>query len=90
MAARNAIILCEKLITACNTNSENIRKMTKDWNPDGLQGIGLSIAKSMDDVSDCVKKIKSEIEPNCKHPKKMQDIINGKRYCMNCNFDLDD
>ena len=35
-----------------------------------------------------LQKIKNEIEPKCKHPKKMQDICDGQRYCMNCNLDL--
>jgi len=32
--------------------------------------------------------IKKEIVPNCKHPKKMQDICKGQKYCMECNLDL--
>jgi mRNA-degrading endonuclease YafQ of YafQ-DinJ toxin-antitoxin module len=34
-------------------------------------------------------KIKKELVPNCKHPKKMRDkTLNGQWYCMNCNSDL--
>ena len=29
-----------------------------------------------------------QIEPDCKHPKKMQDVCNGMKYCMDCNLDL--
>ncbi|EGG41352.1 Hypothetical protein Nlim_1811 [Candidatus Nitrosarchaeum limnium SFB1] len=32
--------------------------------------------------------IKKELIPICKHPENMRDIVNGKLYCMNCNFDL--
>ena len=30
-----------------------------------------------------------QIQTNCKHPKKMQDICGGVKYCMNCNMDLE-
>ena len=29
-----------------------------------------------------------QLQNNCKHPKKMQDICNNIKYCMNCNMDL--
>lgn len=28
------------------------------------------------------------LQTNCKHPKKMQDICDNVKYCMNCNMDL--
>lgn len=39
-------------------------------------------------VIDNLKLIKKEIVPNCKHPKKMQDICKDQKYCMQCNMDL--
>lgn len=39
-------------------------------------------------VIDNLKQIKNEILPKCKHPKKMQDICKGQKYCMQCNMDL--
>ena len=39
-------------------------------------------------IIDNLKLIKKEIVPNCKHPKKMHDICNGQKYCMDCNMDL--
>lgn len=30
-----------------------------------------------------------QLQNNCKHPKKMHDICNGVKYCMNCNMDLE-
>lgn len=51
-----------------------------------------SITKTLVDcdkrIIDNLKLIKKEIVPNCKHPKKMQDICKGQKYCMNCNMDL--
>jgi len=33
--------------------------------------------------------IRSELVPDCSHPKKMIDTLpDGQKYCMNCNFDL--
>ena len=29
-----------------------------------------------------------QLQINCKHPKKMQDICDNIKYCMNCNMDL--
>ncbi len=35
-----------------------------------------------------LKLIRTELIPNCKHPKKMQDTCAGVKYCMDCNTDL--
>ncbi|KAF6242175.1 hypothetical protein C6988_09655 [Nitrosopumilus sp. b1] len=36
-----------------------------------------------------LERIKDELNPKCKHPKKMRDLTSdGQRYCMNCNTDL--
>lgn len=35
-----------------------------------------------------LKLIRDQLIPNCKHPKKMQDICGGIKYCMNCNTNL--
>jgi hypothetical protein len=36
-----------------------------------------------------LEKIRSELVPNYRHPKKMQDRLpDGQVYCMNCNLDL--
>ena len=32
--------------------------------------------------------VKKQLVPDCKHPKRMQDICGGQKYCMNCNMDL--
>ena len=39
-------------------------------------------------VIENLRQIKKEIQPNCKHPKKMHDICKGQKYCMSCNLDL--
>lgn len=35
-----------------------------------------------------LKLIREQLIPNYKHPKKMQDICVGVKYCMDCNTDL--
>lgn len=35
-----------------------------------------------------LKLIRDELIPKCTHPKKMQDICAGVKYCMDCNLDL--
>ncbi len=36
-----------------------------------------------------LEKIRKELVPNCKHPKKMRDrTADDQWYCMNCNMDL--
>jgi len=36
-----------------------------------------------------LENILREIQPKCKHPKKMRDkTADGQWYCMNCNLDL--
>jgi len=52
----------------------------------------VEIAKTMIKYDETViynlEKIKSELIPNCKHPKKMHDTCAGVKYCMSCNMDL--
>ena len=38
--------------------------------------------------ADYLGKILGEIQPKCKHPKKMRDKAGEVWYCMNCNLDL--
>ena len=35
-----------------------------------------------------LKLIRNQLIPKCKHPKKMQDMCGGQKYCMQCNWDL--
>lgn len=35
-----------------------------------------------------LKLIREQLIPKCKHPKKMQDMCGGQKYCMQCNWDL--
>ncbi|EIJ65752.1 hypothetical protein BD31_I0833 [Candidatus Nitrosopumilus salaria BD31] len=70
-----------------------MEQLRKEWNYDALdEAMGVSkLLFNADKVTiSNLEAIRSELIPNCKHPKKMQDrASNGQLYCMNCNFDLD-
>ncbi len=89
MTVANAIKICDFLIEAHIRNSKGIRETVKDWTS-GPHDLGITIAEVHEDVAKCILEIKKNIQPNCKHPKKMRDkTADGQFYCMNCNLDLD-
>ena len=90
MTVRNAIKLCDLLITKYLKHAQGMRDTVKDWEPNEPKDLGMTIADSIEDVALCICAIKSQIQPKCKHPKKMRDGKKGERYCMNCNLDMDD
>lgn len=70
----------------------------KPWNKgepsisDFVNKIALLLQRDIDSL----RLIKKHLLPEqhrlkivCRHPKKMQDIAGGQKYCMNCNADLD-
>ena len=88
---RTAIKIIDYLIESHIRNSNGIRDLVRDWGDNGQKNLGISIASVHEDVAKALLVAKKYLEekPNCKHPKKMQDTCKGKRYCMNCNKDLD-
>jgi len=63
----------------------------KPWNHGDVNLYSLSEIMADNIKTDLIflEAIKKQIEPNCSHPKKSQDMdSNGNRYCMDCNFDL--
>ena len=69
----------------------NLLDRNKPWNHGEVNLFSLSESLAGNIESDVVflKAIKKQIQPNCKHPKKFQDIDpDGNRYCMDCNLDL--
>lgn len=68
-------------------NANGMRERVKDWD-NGSKRLGIVIAEVYEDVAKCILAIKKNIQPKCKHPKKMQDVCEGQRYCMNCNMDI--
>ena len=90
MTILKAIKICDYLIESHIRNSSGIREKVKDWKEDNTKGLGIAIADCHEDVAKCILEIKKNIQPNCKHPKKMRDGKKGQRYCMKCNLDFDD
>jgi len=82
-----AIEICDHLIEAHLRNSAGMRETVKDWDS-GTKDLGILIAEVHEDVAKCIFAIKKNIQPNCKHPKKMRDTCKGIEYCMECNSDI--
>lgn len=89
MTVLKAIKICDYLIEAHLINAAGLRERVKTWGHETM-GLAITIAEIHEDLAKSLLFIKKQIQPNCNHPKKMQDVIKGKRYCMNCNMDLDD
>ena len=54
-----------------------------------VEDVAKVLLRSDETVISNLEKIRSELIPKCRHPKKMIDTLpNGQKYCMNCNFDL--
>lgn len=90
MTVKNAIKICDALIAHYTKHAAGMRERTKDWSEDGAKGLATEIADTVDDIAKSIGEIKAQIQPKCKHPKKMRDGKPGQRYCMNCNMDMDD
>ena len=54
-----------------------------------VEDVAKVLLRSDETVISNLEKIRSELIPKCRHPKKMIDALpGGQKYCMNCNFDL--
>jgi len=70
---------------------DNLLDRNKPWNhgETSLYSLSEILADNIETELIFLRAIKKQIEPNCKHPKKSQDIDpGGNRYCMDCNLDL--
>ena len=70
---------------------ENYLDRNKSWNhgEPNLYSLSEIMADNIETDLVFLKTIKKEIQPNCKHSKKFQDIDpDGNPYCMDCNLDL--
>lgn len=68
-----------------------MEKLQEKWNySDDTYGIAKTLLDIDKTIVANLESIKSELVPNCKHPKKMRDRTpDGQWYCMNCNSDLE-
>jgi hypothetical protein len=91
MTVKQAIKILDWLIETDNKLAESILEPSRSWNQDFdcLKSFAQEFAEMKKRDVEIFKKIKKELVPNCKHPKKMRDKTpDGKSYCMNCNLDL--
>jgi len=64
-------------------------KQEWDYDADKATEVAKALMESEERAIHNLEKIKAELVPNCKHPKKMIDTLpDGQKYCMNCNLDL--
>jgi len=91
MTVKKALLLLNYFLEKKEEMKNNILDRNKPWNHGEVNLFSLSeaFAGNIEDDLIFLKSIKKQIEPNCKHPKKSQDIDpDGNRYCMDCNLDL--
>ena len=66
-----------------------MEKLKKEWNySDDTHGIAKILLDADTTIIANLDLIRSELVPNCKHPKKMHYTCQGQKYCMTCNMDL--
>ncbi len=76
--------LCEK-----TKHHEEIYSLERSFSQKDPFEIAQLIRKNLESELVILKMLRTQIVPECKHPKKYQDRMkNGSLYCMNCNIDL--
>ena len=89
MDLKKAVLICDSVIESHLKLAKGLREKVKDWT-DRPKDLAITIAETSEFVAESVSLIKENIQTNCKHPKKMIDVSEGRKYCMKCNMDLDD
>ncbi|CUR52803.1 Putative ATP-dependent Lon protease [Nitrosotalea devaniterrae] len=88
MTSKKAVQIVEMLLEIKTRHKQNLEKPENDW---GIDVVGRLVQREITSLSNEISwlgALKKEIAPPCKHPKKMQDMCEGQKYCMNCNLDL--
>jgi len=91
MTVKNALEILDGYYKQKKDLKEGIKDPTKSWNigHDLIVQVAEMISDHIETDLIVLNAIKKQIQPNCKHPKNMQDVdSNGNRYCMDCNMDL--
>ncbi len=83
--------ICKLLI--CDSHSSVLyhQKLINKWNdPDDIMQRAAVIIRDIHKMyGNAFFTVLKQLQNNCKHPKKYQDICDGIRYCTNCNMDLE-
>ena len=91
MTVKNALKILDGYIEQKLNLKDGLLDPTKSWNAsnDLAKQVAEMFADHMDADLTVLKTVKSQIQPKCKHPKKLQDRDGeGNLYCMGCNLDL--
>ena len=91
MTVKKALKILDGYYEQKNNLKTGLKDPTKSWNigHDLMTQVAEMISDHIDFDLTVLSEIKKQIQPNCKHPKKSQDIDpDGNRYCMDCNLDL--
>jgi len=91
MTVKKALKILELYIKKKENLKNGLLDMNMHWNQDQdcvmrlSKELGIVTNKDVEILNSLIKQLK----PNCKHPKKSQDIDpDGNLYCMDCNLDL--
>ena len=91
MTVKNALKILDGYYKQKLYIKNGLKDPTKSWNigHDLASQVAEMFAEHMETDLLVLDAIKKQIQPKCKHPKKMRDkTANGDWYCMNCNNDL--
>ena len=89
MTVKKAIKILDWWIADKKDGMEELKQKWNYQKYDDATGVAKIIFDMDKTILYHLEKIRSELVPNCKHPKKMRDrTSDGQWYCMNCNFDL--
>jgi len=88
MTTKKAVQIVDMFIENRTKHIADLQRPENDW------GYGIASEMVKHDIERMMHEIgwfkilRKEIAPPCKHPKKMHDICEGRKYCMACNMDL--
>jgi hypothetical protein len=91
MTIQKTIKILDYLITKRIERKTDFLDAKHSWNQNGgeiLKDTILTISNCMEDEINSLQMVRKQLVSDCKHPKKMHDICEGRKYCMTCNMDL--
>ena len=89
MTVKKVIKILDWWISHKNQGMEELKTKWNYQEYDDATGVAKIIFDMDKTILYNLEKIRSELVPNYKHPKKMRDRTSDSQwYCMNCNFDL--
>jgi len=91
MTTKNALKIIDHVIQKKSQLKSDFLNLEMPWNqgegkiPEFSQQLAQVMARDVEILT----QIKNELQPNCKHPKRLRDKTrDGTLYCMGCNLGL--